>query len=123
MIYDNFSSHNDIPIEMEKGYEFKEYNGYVKGDVYYNGAGEAIKIGDYIRLHFAGFPINMPQPWTLIKAENYFSTVGYDNRVRLEVKADNGNEMSFDDVHYYSPELITDQEAETMRKRIKERGY
>ena len=83
-----------------------KHKGYVSGNVYTNVSGEKIKIGDFIKMSFAGRPSNMPKPWKLIKAENYFSTVDNLNHVRITVEAQNDREMTFDNAEYYSPRPI-----------------
>jgi len=92
-----------IPIAIPEGYTFKKEKGYVVEDTYFTGIGEPIKIGEEIDMNFAGGPADMPAPWTLEKADNYFSTVGYSNEVRITVKAANGKEMTFDTASVYSP--------------------
>lgn len=91
--------------EVKKTWEGK-HNGYVKDNTYFNLAGESIHIGDEITMSFAGGPSNMPRPWKLVKAENYFSSVDYANRVRITVEASNGKQMTLDSAHIYSPHPV-----------------
>lgn len=65
--------------------------------------GEEIKPGESIYLYFMGRPHDMPEPWTLISAVNYFSTVNYRLNPRVTVRAANGIERIFSTANVYSP--------------------
>ena len=65
--------------------------------------GKPIKSGDPIDMSFAGSPVNAPKPWTLVKAEDKFSTVNYKNNPSVTIKDANGIEHTFDRADYYSP--------------------
>jgi len=114
----------EMTREEYKGYftenkdTIKAKKGFVEGDTYVNAPGEKIKIGDGIEMSFAGRPSNMPRPWKLVDAENYYSTVDYGNHVRLTVEAKNGERMVFDNAEVYSPHPI-EFEAPTLPKAPK----
>lgn len=65
--------------------------------------GKPIKSGDPIDMSFAGSPVNAPKPWTLVRAEDKFSTVNYKNNPSVTIKDANGIEHTFDRADYYSP--------------------
>jgi len=65
--------------------------------------GNTIKPGEQIKLGFAGGPADMPSPWTLVKAENYFSTVNYKLNPRITVRAANGVERTYNTANVYNP--------------------
>lgn len=80
----------------------------VDSNMYYNNYGEPIPFGSLIKMSFAGSPIGMTTPYTLVSAENFFSTVGYKNEVTLLVRGANGGEHSFSFARYYSPKVLKD---------------
>lgn len=65
--------------------------------------GAVIKPGEQISLSFLGGPTGMPRPWTLIKAENYFSSVNYKLNPKVTVRAANGVEKTYETANVYSP--------------------
>ena len=65
--------------------------------------GNKLMPGDPIKLHFAGGPADMPEPWSLVKARNYFSTVNWQLNPEVTVRAANGIECTFRNANYYSP--------------------
>ncbi len=65
--------------------------------------GQEIKIGDQIKLNFAGGPHDMPAPWTLVKAEDKFTTVSYTHEPSITVRAADGTERTYDNANQYSP--------------------
>ena len=67
--------------------------------------GNTINPGDGIKLSFAGGPSDMPTPWTLVRAENYPSSVNYKLNPRVIVRAANGKERTYDTANVYSPRL------------------
>lgn len=78
--------------------------------------GNTIKKGEKIKFHFAGAPHDMPSPWTLIKAENEFSTVNYRYNPSVTVRAANGVERTYDNAHYYSPIASDTPESPTTKQ-------
>lgn len=65
-----------------------------------------IKPGDEISMGFAGSPVNFPKPWTLVKAEQKFSTVNYKNNPSITVRSASGEERVFDNANIYSPHKV-----------------
>lgn len=84
---------------------------------YYNNYGEPIQFGETLHLQFAGGPAGFPEPWVLISAKTYSSSVGFTDRVKLTVRAANGKEMDFSPASMYSPEPGT---SKFYNGRIKE---
>ncbi len=77
---------------------------------YYTNYGEPIKVGDEIKLNFAGGPTGMPRPWKLVEAENVFSSVNGQHNPRITVEAANGKRMTFDNARIYSPSGVRGDE-------------
>lgn len=65
--------------------------------------GDEIRPGEEIEMSFAGRPADMPRPWTLVQATNYFSTVNWKFNARVVVRAANGVEREFRTACVYSP--------------------
>src|SRR5688500_10314382 len=55
-------------------------------NVYYINEGSAIPFGSPIWVGYAGSPVHLRWPYTLISARNWFSTVGYCNEVEITFK-------------------------------------
>lgn len=73
--------------------------------------GNTIKKGDKIYMGFAGRPSDMPQPWTLVSAENFPSSVNYKLNPRVTVRAADGTERTYDYANRYSPRKINEPPA------------
>lgn len=80
----------------------------VDKEIYYNNYGEPIPFNSKIKMSFVGNPIDMTQPYTLVSAENFFSTVGYKNEVSIKVMGSNGVTHIFSFARYYNPKIILD---------------
>lgn len=76
----------------------------VKDNVYYNNYGISIHFGDKIKLHFAGCPSDMIEPFTLVSAKEFFTTVNYKHEIELLIRSFNGIERTFSFARYYNPE-------------------
>jgi hypothetical protein len=86
----------------------------VQGNVYYNNYGEPIPFGSKIKMNFAGDPIDMTQPYTLVKAVVFFSTVSNKEEVRFYVQGANKVSRWFKFARYYNPRLIEGPEDQEM---------
>lgn len=80
-------------------------SGYVtpEGGYIESVSGNIINPGDPIALHFAGGPHDMPQPWTLVKAEDVFTTVSWSMKPQVTVRAADGTERIYSNAEVYSP--------------------
>jgi DNA-directed RNA polymerase subunit RPC12/RpoP len=86
----------------------------VQDNVYYNNYGEPIPFGSKIKMSFAGNPIDMTQPYTLVEAVVFFSTVSHKEEVRLYVQGTNKVSRWFKFARYYNPRLIEEPEDQKM---------
>lgn len=78
----------------------------VKDNIYYNNYGEPIPFGSKIKMSFVGEPVDMTKPFTLVSAENIFSTVSYKNEVEIKVSGANGVTHTFSFARWYNPKII-----------------
>jgi len=62
-----------------------------------------LRVGDKVHFYFAGGPTGMPEPWTIVKMEEVFSSVGYEYYPSVTIRAANGKEQTFDHAERYSP--------------------
>lgn len=83
----------------------------VKDNVYYNNYGIPIHFGDTIKLHFAGCPHDMAEPYTLVSAKEFFTTVNYNHEVKLTIRSANGIDREFSFARYYNPEPYKESES------------
>lgn len=115
------------PISSPSGKVSNPEDSGIRDGVFYDADGEPIKVGDLIKMNFAGHPGDMPLPWKLVKAEPKYSTVGYRYEPSLTVMASDGTRRTFDFARNYSPrkaeitkglpELLTQKEIKEINRK------
>ena len=96
-----------MKTKIKKLVNKNKHKGYVKNNILYDQHGDKItEIGEKISLTFIPAENKrnrIKRPFTLIKAENYFSQVGLENRVKVIIKGKNGKQEEIKNIHWYIP--------------------